>query len=428
VATDGSGDTGSQNYILVVNPAFTATLTLSPATVTGGTASSAAVTLNEPAFAGAFVLLESSNTAVVALAGTTASAGQTTITIPLPTKAVTQTQLVTITASLGGGVLAAATLTVNPPVGPPPPVSIVVPETITVGDTEPTSPGIADNTEIITVSDVVGVAPLLNFASPAASFSTAVLGFNATSGSAQLLTLANVGDAPLAFSSPIRVSAGFKITQIICSNSPTSLPTSLPSGGTCVFAVSYTGTSPSGSIVFTDNAALSNAASVPTGSNYTQTIGLSASGNGSGPLAPPSLTVLFQTVPETITVTDVTTIPASNPCVAVISAGVTVTRGGFVYNPITRQYTRTYTLANSSGAAISGPIYLLVAGLSSNATLLNPSGKTTCNSPGGIPYVTDSIISLAPGGNTTIVLKFSDSSTAAAITYTAAVEAGSGAP
>jgi hypothetical protein len=62
------------------------------------------------------------------------------------------------------------------------------------------------------------------------------------------------------------------------------------------------------------------------------------------------------------------------------------------------------------------------------STLLNASGKTTCNSPGAIPYVTDSIVSLAPGGSTGIVLKFSNSSTGTAITFTTGVEAGSGAP
>jgi YVTN family beta-propeller protein len=275
VATDGSGDTGSQNYILVVDPAFSATLTLNPSSVVGGTASTATVTLNEPAFAGAFILLIGSNSTVVPATGIAPTAGQITIPVPLPTTAVTQTQTVTITASLSGGVLATAVLTVTPTAGPPAPASIVVPETITATD-----------------------AP----------------------------TFADIVD------------------------------------------------------------------------------------------------------PEMVTVTDTVMITASTPCQAVVSSDITVTRGGFTYSPITRQYTQTVNLTNSSGAAIPGPLSLLISGLSSNARLLNPSGLTTCAAPIGSTYVSDSIVSLAPGGSSNIALKFSNSTTAAAITYTTAVEAGSGAP
>jgi len=132
------------------------------------------------------------------------------------------------------------------------------------------------------------------------------------------------------------------------------------------------------------------------------------------------------TITENIATTD--TISALTPCAAAVSSGITATRGGFVYSPITRQYTQTITLTNNSAAAISGPLYLLIAGLSSNATLLNSSGKTACSTPAGVSYVTDSIASLASGGSASIVLKFNNSSTGAAITYTTAVEAGSGTP
>jgi len=275
VATDGSGDTGSQNYVLVVDPAFSATLTLNPSNVTGGTASTATVTLNQPAFAGAFILLIGSNSTVVPPAGIAANAGQITIPIPLPTTAVTQTQIVTITASLSGGVLATATLTVTPLAGPPAPVSIVVPETITITDA-PTFADIVDH--------------------------------------------------------------------------------------------------------------------------------------------------------ELITVTDTVTITASTPCQALVSSGITLTRGGFTYSPITHQYTQTITLTNTSGAAIPGPLSLLIFGLSSNARLLDSSGLTTCAALIGSTYITDSIVSLAPGSRTSITLKFSNSSTSSAITYSTAIEAGSGAP
>ncbi|MFZ0580829.1 MAG: hypothetical protein WA785_10985 [Candidatus Acidiferrales bacterium] len=190
---------------------------------------------------------------------------------------------------------------------------------------------------------------------------------------------------------------------------------------------------------------MSNPPSVPSGANFTQTIMLSGTGSGSGTLAPPSGSVTLPMISEPIsitdapklsdvadlepiTVTDTVSVSVLNPCAAVVSAATTVVRGGFVYNPITRQYTQTITLTNTSAIAIPGPLSLLALGLSANARLLNASGVTTCAAPLGTPYVTDSIVSLASGGSTSLVLKFSNSSTGTAITYTTAVEAGSGAP
>jgi hypothetical protein len=130
-------------------------------------------------------------------------------------------------------------------------------------------------------------------------------------------------------------------------------------------------------------------------------------------------------ITETITTTD--TPSAAIACQALVSSDITVTRGGFVFSPITRQYTQTITLTNTSGSAIPGPFSLLILGLSSNARLLDSSGLTTCAAPIGSTYVTDSIISLAPGTSTSVVLKFS-STGLTPITYGTAVEAGSGAP
>jgi Bacterial Ig-like domain (group 3)/FG-GAP-like repeat len=131
-------------------------------------------------------------------------------------------------------------------------------------------------------------------------------------------------------------------------------------------------------------------------------------------------------ITEVITTTD--TPSAFAPCQALVSSGITLTRGGFIYSPITRQYTLTITLTNTSGAAIPGPLSLLIFGLSRNARLLDSSGLTTCAAPIGSTYVTDSLVSLAPGSSTSITLKFSNSSTSSAITYSTAIEAGSGAP
>jgi hypothetical protein len=131
-------------------------------------------------------------------------------------------------------------------------------------------------------------------------------------------------------------------------------------------------------------------------------------------------------ITETITTSD--TPSASIACQALISSNLTVTRGGFVYNPLTRQYTQTIALTNTSGSAIPGPLSLLIFGLSSNARLLNSSGLTTRAAPIGSTYVTDSIVSLAAGGSTGVVLKFSNTSLSLPITYGTEVEAGGGAP
>ena len=72
------------------------------------------------------------------------------------------------------------TLTINSSTGPPPPAVVMDNETITVTNTE-TFPDVADS-EPVTVTDAVTVTPLISFPGPAASFSTATLGFNGQSG------------------------------------------------------------------------------------------------------------------------------------------------------------------------------------------------------------------------------------------------------
>jgi hypothetical protein len=233
----------------------------------------------------------------------------------------------------------------------------------------------------------------------------------------------NVGGAPLVFSGPLQITPGFTIISTVCSNGATALPASLPSGGQCSFTISYAGTSPSGAITLTDDAALSSPPSAVSGTSYTQTITLSGSGSGTGTIALPPTGVPVN-VTELITVRDAPT--ASTPCQANVSADITVTRGPYLYSPATHLYEQTVTLTNSGSISIPGPISLVIPGLSGNAKLFNPTGVTTCAVP-GIPYVTDATLSLAPGGSTNVLLYFTDPSHAA-FTYGTQVEAGSGAP
>ncbi len=116
---------------------------------------------------------------------------------------------------------------------------------------------------------------------------------------------------------------------------------------------------------------------------------------------------------------------ASPPCAVDISSQVTVTRGGFLLNHATGQFSQVVSLKNSTGAAISGPIALLLENLSSDAALANASGSSTCASPGS-PYIVVPLgagNSLAAGASMNVTLQFTDPSRGA-ITYSAAVVAG----
>jgi hypothetical protein len=92
-----------------------ASVTLSPATVTGGTAATATVTLSAAApTAGAVVTLTSSNPAVASVpANVTVAAGAISGSFSVTTTTVTAATTVTVTASFGGAT-SSATLTVNP--------------------------------------------------------------------------------------------------------------------------------------------------------------------------------------------------------------------------------------------------------------------------------------------------------------------------
>ncbi len=185
--------------------------------------------------------------------------------------------------------------------------------------------------EAIAVSDAVFISPLLtNFAPPAAYFSTAGLGFNGTPGQVQTLTMFNVGGSPLVFSGTVQITPGFTLTSTVCSDGLNSLPASLPSGGQCSFTICYAGTSPNGTITFTDNAALSSPPSTASGTNFAQAVALNGTGSGTGTIALPSTAVTIPTITEIITTTDSYSAPASTSVLLVSTnrnpnAGTTVT-------------------------------------------------------------------------------------------------------
>jgi hypothetical protein len=113
-------------------------------------------------------------------------------------------------------------------------------------------------------------------------------------------------------SATISGSSQFAVMQISCTNSSTSLSTVLPSGGVCAITIDYaasvTPANDNGVFTITDNAALSNVASTPAGSSYTQSFALNGSGTTTPPLpSPPAVVPVMDN--ETITVTDTPSFP-----------------------------------------------------------------------------------------------------------------------
>ena len=176
-----------------------------------------------------------------------------------------------------------------------------------------TNPDVSDG-ETITVADQATVTPLINVAAPVAEYSLQQIGFSGASSGSQTVTVSNIGMDPMTLYSTLitgQGSAQFSVTLLYCSNSATSLQTTLPSGGACTFTVNYTASSNSANdnamLTFTDNAALSNLTTMGSGSNCTQVILLSGSQGNTLPQGPPPAIVK---VPdnEQITVQDQVTV------------------------------------------------------------------------------------------------------------------------
>ena len=144
---------------------------------------------------------------------------------------------------------------------------------------------------------------------PVAFFSAASLGFAGQTGTMPL-TVSNTSQANLVLETATPSGSAFSISQISCTNGASSLPSIVPPAGACTFSISYaappSGT-PTGSIVFNDSAPLSNLTSTASGSSFTQSIPLSASGAST---PPPTASV---SVSETIRTADTPTAAAIPP-------------------------------------------------------------------------------------------------------------------
>jgi len=94
-----------------------------------------------------------------------------------------------------------------------------------------------------------------------------------------------------------------------------------------------------------------------------------------------------------------------------VSQGVKITPGGFRLNRATQGFAQVVTLQNISTQPISGPLTLILDGLSAHATLSSPAGITSVADPLGSPYVVvnigaDQVFSV--GESVTVSLEFAN--------------------
>ncbi len=155
--------------------------------------------------------------------------------------------------------------------------------------------------------------------------------------------------------------------------------------------------------------------------------GLAALGNNGGPTQTFALQAGSPAIGAGAPLAGVTTDqrgvarPAANPDIGAYQTqaptlttvtGLTITRGGFVYNARTKAYTQTLTIQNTTAAALSGPLSL-VFGSASGATLTSATGKTQVahgSAAAGSSYVTLPATTLATNGTETVTLTFAGTS------------------
>jgi hypothetical protein len=100
--------------------------------------------------------------------------------------------------------------------------------------------------------------------------------------------------------------------------------------------------------------------------------------------------------------------PAGPDAAQDLTAGLTITRSGFRIDRKTGFYVQTIQFTNSQTVPVTGPLYLVVADLSSGVTVVN-AGLTENVSPAGSPYIAlhpADGSSLQPGESLSLTLQF----------------------
>jgi hypothetical protein len=374
--SDSQGDTGGLTQSLVIDPA---------ATTTTLTATPNSLGVSQPFTLTATVLyngapVTSSNVAFYDYNGATLGfvplngSGQASLAATSPATGGTYTYTATFQSTAN---LAASSGPTNVTVTAisTTPVCVCVTETILVADS-PTFPDVFDP-ETITVTDTPLIVPMpapLTFALPVAYYSVGSVGFGtvpAGQTATQSFSLSNIGQGQLSLNGESISGGAFSLTQIECSNGASSfgassLATTLPPSGACVFTISYlapAGAAPTGAITFTDNSSLSNVTSTGSGAIYVQSIALNGSGTSTPPGAPPQMmvpvndqeTIIVVDQPS-ITLSQTITFPVPPPPNAKSGDSFTVVAvGGASGNPV------TFSVGFGSVCTLSGATYTMTS-------------------------------------------------------------------
>ena len=101
-----------------------------------------------------------------------------------------------------------------------------------------------------------------------------------------------------------------------------------------------------------------------------------------------------------------------------ITGNVSVYRSGLALNRATGQYGGSFQFTNKTGAVISGPFHIKLAGLPADVSLANASGVHE-----GVPYISASAGTIAPGATVAVKLLFNNPKRLN-VNYSAAIIAG----
>jgi hypothetical protein len=88
-----------------------------------------------------------------------------------------------------------------------------------------------------------------------------------------------------------------------------------------------------------------------------------------------------------------------------VTSGVAISRSGLTVNRFTNQYTGTVTISNPGNATVSGPLYLVLQGLTPGVTVANKTGDKDIG-----PYITLPVTDLAPGQSVSVTTTFANPS------------------
>jgi hypothetical protein len=282
--------------------------------------------------------------------------------------------------------LSSTVVTTAPPSAPPTTITISVPEIIHVMDTVFVPP-------LITLTGIV--APVAFYSAGSLGFVGIAAGQTVT----QSLTVANIGLQPLAISAEgitQDTSSSFSVMQVECTTGANSITITLLSGGECTLTISYTAPAsgtPSGTITFTDNAALSNLTSTASGSNFMQSLALSTTVTTT--VAPPS-------PPTTITISISEPIKVNDQVIVVTLKTITVTPGNsIIAEGATQAFTATGTFSDGSTQDLTAA----VTWSSSAATVATMSRNVATGIAYGRSTITETLGSVS-GSTTLTVLSY----------------------